>query len=346
MSETTDPRVRLEAFLQKRCPGGDTLKVTDYEPITGGYSRAMARAWVEDRDGRRGYVVRADPPPGQSILDTDRSLEWELLTCLSSSGEIPLPKPLWFDATGDELGSPAIVMEMVQGESLIGSARRRDPSEHLAMAMPFCEAGAKIHRFDIANLPAHVEVPTLWDDYIESRIQEWVDAERAYADANPFMRLIAAYLRANKPAPAPLSLVHGDFQIANILIADDGSYYVVDWELAHVGDPREDLGWMMFASVTQPPDVIAEDPEAFYSRYRELTGLSEEVVNPAAIDYFTVLAAGTVFIPVIQQLQSVITGESTGMTLTYMSNAVAGMHNVLMTAMARHRAATTAGGAS
>ena len=154
-------------------------------------------------------------------------------------------------------------------------------------------------------------------------------------DSNPFMRLIASYLRANKPPPA-LTLVHGDFQIANILIADDG-YYMVRLGLAHVGDPREDLGWMMFASVTQPPDVIAEDPEAFYSRYRELTGLSEEIINPATIDYFVMLAAATVFIPVVQQFEAVVKGESTGIMVTYMSNAIAGMHNVLMNAMARHR---------
>jgi hypothetical protein len=100
----------------------------------------------------------------------------------------------------------------------------------------------------------------------------------------------------------------------------------------------------MFASVTQPPDVIAEDPEAFYSRYRELTGLSEEIINPATVDYFVMLAAATVFIPVVQQFEAAVKGDSTGIMVTYMSNAIAGMHNVLMNAMARHRAAT--GGAA
>ena len=343
MSDMTDPRSRLEAFLQKRTRSGDSLKVTDYEAITGGYSRAMARAWVEDREGRRGYVVRADPPPGQAIIDTDRTLEWELLTALSSGGHVPLPAPLWFDDTGEELGSLAIVMEMIEGESLIAKARRSDTAAQLDMAMRMGEVGAKIHTFDITLLPEHIDEPPSWDEYMDRRIREWVDAERAHGDSNPFMRLIAAYLRANKPAPAPLTLVHGDFQIANLLIDQNDEYYMVDWELAHIGDPREDLGWMMFASVTQPPDIIQENPEAFYARYRELTGLSEDVINPAAIDYFVMLAAGTVFLPVVEQLSLVSKGETTGMQVTYMSNAVAGMHNVLMSAMARHRAAIGGG---
>ena len=64
MTDIAEVTSQLEAFFQKRCPGGDSLKIAGYEPITGGYSRAMARVWVEDSDGRRGYIVRADPPPG------------------------------------------------------------------------------------------------------------------------------------------------------------------------------------------------------------------------------------------------------------------------------------------
>ena len=62
---------RIEAFLSKRSDAG-AVTVHDYVPITGGYSRAMSRFYASDANGRRGYVMRADPPPGQSILDTIR----------------------------------------------------------------------------------------------------------------------------------------------------------------------------------------------------------------------------------------------------------------------------------
>ena len=96
----------------------------------------------------------------------------------------------------------------------------------------------------------------------------------------------------------PLGLVHGDFQVANVLLGNDGNDVLVDWELAHIGDPREDLGWCMMASVTQPPDVVGADEEAFYARYREISGLSEEQVNPTTTDYFLLLASATVFVSV------------------------------------------------
>ena len=63
MTGTGEHISRLEAFFRQRSDAPESVKVTDYEPITGGYSRLMARVWVEDANGRVGYVVRSDPPP-------------------------------------------------------------------------------------------------------------------------------------------------------------------------------------------------------------------------------------------------------------------------------------------
>jgi len=337
--ESTEQTSRLEDFFRKRSDDPDSVKVTGYEPITGGYSRAMARVWVTDATGERAYVVRSDPPPGQSIIDTDRSEEWALLTVLHESRHIPMPAPRWFDPTGDELGSPSIVVDMLDAPSLVTLSRQCDESEHESFAMRLSALAARVHTFDTSTLPDHIEVPDSWDAYIDSRIQKWVDAEQANVWRNPMMRLIAAWLSANKPPPVPLTFVHGDFQIANVLVGKDGTFSLIDWELAHIGDPREDLGWAALASVTQPPDLIAPGGEDFYRQYRELTGLDENQVNPTITDYFVVLAAVSVFVPVIEQLALVARGESTAMLVAYMSNAVAGMHEVMMKAMARYDAA-------
>lgn len=344
MTTARDQRSLLEEFFRKRSDEPDSVKVTDWEPITGGYSRAMARVWVEDSKGRQGYVVRSDPPPGHSILDTDRTAEWVVLTALHSSGAIPMPAPRWFDPTGEELGSPTIIVDMLDAPSLVALSRSSDESEYPSLSKRLGALAATIHTFDVSNLPPNLDVPTSWDDYIESRIQKWVDAERTHVDTNPTMRLIASWLRANKPPPVPLGLVHGDFQIANVLVERNGRFSLIDWELAHVGDPREDLGWCALASVTQPPDLIAPDEENFYEQYRARTGMTEEQINPAVTDYFILLASVSIFVPVIEQLAGVARGETTAMTVAYMSNAVAGMHDVFMTAMARHDAAM--GGAS
>ncbi len=339
---TTEPRAQLEQFFKRRSDDPDTVRVVDYQLITGGYSRQMARVWIEERGERKGYIVRQDPPPGQAIIDTDRATEWDVLTTLHKSGKIPMPAPRWFDPAGEELGSPAIVIEMFDGEALI-SVGRRDPSLLPSLAPRFATVGGALAAFPVEEAPACLEMPASWDDYIDMRIQYWVDAERKHVDRDPFMRLIGAYLRSNRPPPVPLGLVHGDFQVANVLIGPDGNDVLVDWELTHIGDPREDLGWAMMASVTQPPDVVGADEKAFYDRYREISGLSEEQVNPETTDYFLLLASATVFVAVIEQLAVLDSGAATGIPLAYMSPAVSGMHDVFYRALKRHQEATGGG---
>ncbi len=345
MSDTTETtRARFEDFFRKRSDDPERVSLVDYQPITGGYSRQMSRVWIDHGGERRAYIVRQDPPPGQAIIDTDRAVEWEVLSTLHRTGRIPMPEPLWFDPTGDELGSPGIVIEMAPAEAILSVARKCDPSELASYAPRMAEVGGALAAFPLDQAPACLEVPSSWDDYIDARIQYWIDAEKKHCDRDPFMRLIGAYLRSNRPPPVPLGLVHGDFQVANILVAEDpANDVIVDWELAHIGDPREDLGWCMMASVTQPPDVVGTDEEAFYRRYREVSGLSEEQVNPTTTDYFLLLASATVFVGVIEQLATFEQGETTGIQLAYMSPAVAGMHDVFYRALKRHADASGGG---
>ena len=148
------------------------------------------------------------------------------------------------------------------------------------------------------------------------------------------MRVVSAWLKANKPAPTDLTLVHGDFQAPNLLLDEaSGRMHVLDWEVAHIGDPREDLGWWALAHTTQPPNLIAADQDRFLARYREATGLSEEVVNPESVAYFTVFASLTVFGNVIGATAAMARGQASGMTVAYMTNAIPSMHSIYVNAM-------------
>ena len=94
--------------------------------------------------------------------------------------------------------------------------------------------------------------------------------------------------------------MHGDLQIANVLIDRDDTCLVIDWELTHVGDPREDIGWSLLAGVTEPPDLVAR--RGVVLRPLRADGFAEEQVNPAVMDYFLLLASPTVYVSVIEQL--------------------------------------------
>lgn len=322
---------RISSFLSART--GKSVRVHDYTPITGGYSRQMSRFWVEDDTGRHGYVMRADPPPGQSILDTDRSYEWSLLTALHEGG-VTIPPPRWFDPTGDELGSPAFISDNIEGDTLHVLANAGTKESNVQYVDHIAGIAAEIHNFDVTKLPAGATRPTSWATYMDACIQRWRDYEATHVESEPFMRTVAAWLDAHRPPEAPLRFVHGDFQGPNMILhKHSGRVHMVDWELGHIGDPREDLGWWTLAMGSQPPDLIAENPEAFYAKYRELTGLSEEVVNPQTVAYFTVLSSFNVFSNVVGMTARIAKGEKMGSSVAYMTNAVPYMHSAWITSM-------------
>jgi aminoglycoside phosphotransferase (APT) family kinase protein len=84
------------------------------------------------------------------------------------------------------------------------------------------------------------------------------------------------WLDAHCPPPTQARLVHGDFRNGNLIVGPDGLRAVLDWELAHVGDPMEDLGWICvnswrFGAVDKPVGGFGER-EALWAGYEAAGG--------------------------------------------------------------------------
>lgn len=316
---------RLEAFLSSSEPGRSAT-CRSYEAMTGGYSRAMARADIEWDDGStETLVLRGDPPADQALLHTDRDTEWALLDSLTTIGTVPMPAARYYDGTGEHLGTKCIVLDFCTGpslQSLIEAAGEGNFGDHPDR---FVEAMAKVHATPIDGLPAAVDRPTDWSTYMNRRNAEWAEADGLLADANPVMRYVGAWLDAHRPPPLPLVLVHGDFQPANILVDNDG-YEVIDWEYTHIGDPREDLGWYVNYGMASPPSLYSPDPEGFLAKYRELTGYSELHINQATVGYFATVSAVRVFSGLLLAASAMAQGENTGVMTTYNINAATNGH--------------------
>jgi aminoglycoside phosphotransferase (APT) family kinase protein len=288
---------RFAAFLATQEPAWTDIEVTSYEVMTGGYSRLLARAevtWREDgAQQRRSFVLRGDPPPDRSLIHTDRAVEWDVLR--SVEDVCRTARPLYFDDTGEHLATTAIVLEHSLAESLLRHCEQRDANDAgiADLRVSLAEAAASVHTLDVESLPPSVARPPSYDDYLSARIDEWRRTDLDHIESEPFLRYLAAWLDAHRPPPVPLSLIHGDFQSSNMLVEPDGAIVLLDWELAQLGDPREDLGYFKAVAQAAPPDLT--DDEAFFVRYRELTGFDEHQVNPAVVTYFMILGViGTV----------------------------------------------------
>jgi aminoglycoside phosphotransferase (APT) family kinase protein len=295
MLDPSEMPARLAAFLAEEVPGATDVEVHAYEVMTGGYSRLLARAEVsyrqEGRHHRRTFVLRGDPPPERSLIFTDRRREYEVVRAVAAAGVLT-PDAHHFDA-GDRLATPTIVLDFSPATSLlVHLADRADPA---GLARPLAEAAASFHRIPLDALPAQLERPASWEAYLTDRIDEWRRTAAAHVEALPVLQYVAAWLDAHRPEPVPLSLIHGDFQSSNLMVTDDDRIVMVDWELAQIGDPREDLGYFKAVAQAAPPDLIGLDEAAFCARYNELMGFTDAQVNPAVIAYFLILGViGTV----------------------------------------------------
>ena len=323
MHEPEKMPVRLKAFLQRQHPGS-AVTVDSYEPILGGYSRLTARFRTEIDGVQQWMVARGDPPPEMSTCDTDRSTEWLTMRALHDAGA-PLPRPLYFEPEGTQLGSVAMVMAMVEGESLFRLAGRSDDADLDALADRMVDLAVALHGADVSRLN-HLEVPADWDGYIDGCIRGWRELEGTHLEADPFIRYLASWLDENRPPPAPLGLVHGDFQTTNVLVTADGSFVALDWELTHIGDPREDLGWCKWNAVIQPPGLIDRDEAGFCRRYAELSGLGDDVVNPQTVAYFSVLSAIGACQALLPTVASFARGINSSLVTAYVIGFVSTFH--------------------
>ena len=210
--------------LRELLPGGI---VEEVERLTGGASRSTWRCIVDGDP----YVVqrqRAD------IAGRDTGVEAAVLAAAARAG---VPVPRLVGVVTDASGTSSLVTRHVAGETI---ARRILRDERFAGARPVLtrqlgEAAARLHTIDPAEVPGLESGDPL--DSTRRRLDE-------LGEPHPAFELAMRWLADHRPPPAGIAVVHGDFRLGNVIVDERGLAAVLDWELVHLGDPVEDLGWV------------------------------------------------------------------------------------------------------
>jgi aminoglycoside phosphotransferase (APT) family kinase protein len=139
-------------------------------------------------------------------------------------------------------------MEFVEGESIPPRILRRDRFENARSTLPssLAWALAHIHALDPVALdpvPGPIE-----GDPVIAAIDRWESELDEIGEPLPAVEAGLRWLRANMPSAGDTTLVHGDFRMGNFLVDDTGLRAILDWELSHLGDPAEDIGWLCLRS--------------------------------------------------------------------------------------------------
>lgn len=302
--------------------------VRRYEIMTGGFSRTMARVEVDWHDGgTEVFVLRGDPPPELATLESDRDQEWALLSDLSMAGTVPVPPGRWYVDDPSHFGTKALFIEHVPSRTL--QALLDDGLDQVVTADRLADLMAGVASTTPEQVPS-LPCPTSWDAYIDDKLAGWQRIADDHVEASPIVQYLASWLAANRPAPLPFRLVHGDPQAANVIVTPDGDWHLIDWEFARVGDPREDLGYYNAYSGAVPPNLAANDLERFLARYRAASGFGEDAVNATTFAWFTILSTMSIVEGLHIGLAQFASGDKRGTSAAFNSVIVSiGYRNFL-----------------
>ena len=236
-----DFAANLESTIRRVLPG--TERLANLRRLSGGASQETWSFEAVGRDGVRKLILRR-APGGERQHETSAGLETEArLIDLAGKVGVPEPEVIHVMAPEDGVGK-GFVLDFVEGETL-GRKIVRDEifaTARKVLAFQCGETMAKIHRLPLDQLPK------LRRAGAKERLGELHARYRASERPRPVFALAFEWLRERLPASPPTPrLVHGDLRNGNIIVGPDGLRAVLDWELAHLGDPVEDLGWICIA---------------------------------------------------------------------------------------------------
>ena len=250
--------------------------------VTGGRSNLTYR--IADAAGMQ-WVLRRPPLSGVIASAHDVLREYRIMAALAGSA-VPVPAMVAACDDLDVIGVPFFVMDYIDGvvprDQATAEAQLTEAAR-AAAGPSLVDALVALHAID----PADVGLAGLGKghDYVSRQLARWErQLERLGVPEDGEMRDVLVRLQAGAPEQREVTIVHGDFRPGNVMVGPDGRVRaLLDWELATLGDPLADLGWLM-AYWGAPGDGLPlpvptraagfEPRERLSARYARLTGRS------------------------------------------------------------------------
>ena len=248
--------------------------------LSGGASRVTSAFELDTPDGAARPLIlqmdRGDTAPSGRVR-----MEGALLRAAAAAG-VPVPAVVAV-GEGDELGASWLVVERLEGETIPRKVLR-DDAWAVARAALTAQAGhalAAIHTIDPASIEGLPPTDPLGDP---------LPLLDALGEVRPALELGVRWLAAHRPPSGPRVTVHGDYRLGNFLVGPEGLRGVLDWELAHTGDPAEDIGWLCAPAWRFGGSGEVGGFGALPALLAAYTAAGGEAVTPARVHWWQVYA--------------------------------------------------------
>ena len=212
-------------------------EIVNLEPLTGGASKEIWKFEVNANGKSDRYILRRGSGV-EGPLAIKTSDEAKIQKTVRKLGA-QVPEIVAVSSVDEELGD-AYIMKFVYGESIARKILRDEEYKNTLPKLAF-ECGqsiAKIHQADIN------EFPFLPSKTVFEQINDLYQTYVSFKQPSPVFEYTHLWLKKQNFGEINDALVHGDFRLGNIIVDKDGLKSVIDWELAHIGNPLQDLGWI------------------------------------------------------------------------------------------------------
>lgn len=282
-------KAKLDQIYAQHFP--DVEAVLSCERLSGGASQETYRIAVKTAEGPVTHAMRRSP--GGMMVENvvghpGLATEARLMQVAREAG-VPEPEVHYLLAEDDGIGE-GFIMQWIEGEALGARINRSDEFAALRPELAFAcgEIMAKIHAIDLdtSGLADRLDVMSP-EQFV---MQTW-ERYQVLETPQPMIDYAARWLLDHLPKNYTPSLVHNDFRNGNFMVSKDQIVAVLDWELAHIGDPMRDLGWICVNSWR----FGNKDPVGGFGSYEDLfkgyESVSGQVVDPDAVKFWEVFGS-------------------------------------------------------
>jgi len=269
----------------------DSKSLVSVDRLSGGASQETYRLVIETSGGEKRLALRRTPGGEYAeITPQHPGLDVEALLMQSSLAVgVPEPEVYYVLQREDELGD-GFLMEWLDGEAL-GSRIVRSPEFEAIRPKLAYECGKVLAQIHSIDLDATGLRARLWEIPPAEFVEQTWERYRLLDTPQPMIDYVAGWLMENLPEQHETALVHNDFRNGNFMLSPDGIVAVLDWEVAHVGDPMRDLGWIC----TNSWRFGASDPVGGFGQYEDLfRGYEDEsgkTVDPEHVKFWEVFGS-------------------------------------------------------
>jgi aminoglycoside phosphotransferase (APT) family kinase protein len=321
--ETEILRQKLVAWLSNQRRGSGTIEISGLKRSASGFSNETQFLTVRERSAAGGeareerLVLRLPPRRWQVFPEYDLGRQVKVMRCLATT-DLPVPRVIGFESDPGVLGGPFYLMGRLEGVSpqevppyhSFGMCSSASEEQRARMWWGCLEILDRVHRLDWKRLglgflgtardgaEALDHHLTYYRDYLD-----WVDPDHR----QEILRKALGWLADRRPRPKRLTLCWGDCRLPNLLYQDFKVTGVLDWEMAHLGDPESDLAWLLFMDWFHSEGHGIPRLKGFpgrdetVERYQQLSG--QRVENLAFHEVLAALKFGVIFARIVDNMR-------------------------------------------